>query len=48
MDPFQPNEKWIVWLGTNPKNLKVHEIRNNSMVTLYYTGNKGEGYVTNY
>lgn len=46
MDPFQPNETWIVWLGTNPKSRKVNEIRNNPNVTLYYTGNKGEGYVS--
>ncbi|MGA9292666.1 MAG: pyridoxamine 5'-phosphate oxidase family protein [Ignavibacteriaceae bacterium] len=46
MDPFQPNENWVVWFGTNPKSRKVDEIRNNPKVTLYYTGNKGEGYVT--
>jgi general stress protein 26 len=46
MDPFQPDEKWIVWLATNPKSRKVNEIRNNQKVTLYYTGNKGVGYVS--
>ena len=46
MDPFQPDKNWVVWLGTNPKSRKVNEIRNNSKVTLYYTGNKGEGYVS--
>ncbi len=46
MDPFQPDKKWIVWLATNPKSRKVNEIRNNQKVTLYYTGNKGVGYVS--
>ena len=46
MDPFQPDKNWIIWLGTNPKSRKVNEIRNNPKVTLYYTANKGEGYVS--
>ena len=46
MDPFQPDKNWVIWLGTNPKSRKVTEIRNNPQVTLYYTGNKGEGYVS--
>ncbi len=46
MDPFQPDERMVVWLGTNPKSRKVAEIRNNPKVTLYYTGNKGQGYVS--
>ncbi len=46
MDPFLPDEDWIIWFGTNPRSRKVNEIRNNPKVALYYTGNKGEGYVT--
>ena len=46
MDPFQPDKKWIVWLATNPNSRKVNEIRKNHKVTLYYTGNKGIGYVS--
>ncbi len=46
MDPFQPDENWIIWFGTNPNSRKVNEIRKNSRVTLYYTGNKGVGYVS--
>ncbi len=46
MDPFQPDENMIVWFGTNRNSRKVKEIRNNPNVTLYYTGNKGEGYVS--
>lgn len=46
MDPFLPDKNWIIWLATNPKSRKVNEIRNNQNVTLYYTGNKGIGYVS--
>ena len=46
MDPFQPDENWVIWLGTNPKSRKVNEIKNDQKVTLYYTSNKGEGYVS--
>ncbi len=45
MDPFLPDENMVVYLGTNPKSRKVQEIRNNHKVTLYYSDNKGEGYV---
>ena len=46
MDPFLPDNNWIIWFGTNPRSRKVNEIRNNPKVALYYTGNKGEGYVS--
>jgi general stress protein 26 len=45
MDPFLPDENMVVYLGTNPKSRKVQEIRNNPRVTLYYSDDKGEGYV---
>ena len=45
MDPFLPDENMVVYLGTNPKSRKVQEIRNNHRVTLYYSDDKGEGYV---
>jgi len=46
MDPFQPDENMVVWLGTNRHSRKVREIRNNPRVTLYYSNNKGAGYVS--
>jgi general stress protein 26 len=46
MDPFLPDENMIVWFGTNRNSRKVKEISNNSKVTLYYSDNKGEGYVS--
>jgi general stress protein 26 len=45
MDPFLPDENMVVWLGTNRNSRKVREIRNNPKVTLYYSDDKGAGYV---
>jgi len=45
MDPFLPDENMVVWLGTNRNSRKVQEIRNNPRVTLYYSDDKGAGYV---
>ena len=46
MDPFQPDENMIIWLGSKPKSRKVQEIRNNPHVALYYPNDKGDGYVS--
>ena len=45
MDPFPPDENMVVWFGTNRNSRKVREIRNNPRVTLYYSDDKGAGYV---
>jgi general stress protein 26 len=45
MDPFSPDEDMVVWLGTNANSRKVHEIRIDSRVTLYYEAPNGSGYV---
>ena len=45
MDPFPPDENFIVWLGTNPKSRKVSQIKNNPEVVLYYNDPAGNGYV---
>ena len=36
MDPFLPEEDFTVWMATNPKSLKVQQLKNNKKVTLYY------------
>ena len=46
MDPFDPNENMVVYLGTNRNSRKIREIQNNPNVTLFYTQNKGVGYVS--
>ncbi len=45
MDPFEPGEDLVVWMGTNVNSRKVTEIRNDSRVTLYYAGAGEDGYV---
>ncbi len=45
MDPFLPESDFTVWLGTNPKSRKVHQIKNNPNVALYYFDNAASGYV---
>jgi len=44
MDPFIPNNDFIVYLVTNPKSRKVSEIKNNKKATL--TFQNPNGYVT--
>ena len=46
MDPFVPKEDFTVWMATNPKSLKVQQIKKNSNVTLYYFDAKSVSYVT--
>ncbi|WP_231962812.1 pyridoxamine 5'-phosphate oxidase family protein [Polaribacter sp. KT25b] len=46
MDPFLPEEDFTVWLGTNSKSLKVRQIKQNKLVTLYYFDAKNVSYVT--
>ena len=45
MNPFAPEKDMTVWLGTNAKSRKVKEIKNNSVVALYYASSGGSGYV---
>ena len=46
MDAFAPDEKMVVWFGTNPQSRKVVEIRRHSRVTLYYFDRENQAYVT--
>jgi general stress protein 26 len=46
MDPFLPEDNFTVWMGTNPKSLKVSQIQKNKLVSLYYFDKKSGGYVT--
>jgi general stress protein 26 len=48
MDPFLPDENWVVWMGTDRVTRKVAEIRNDPRVTLYYSHPQGAGYVSLY
>ncbi|MEE9408645.1 MAG: pyridoxamine 5'-phosphate oxidase family protein [Polaribacter sp.] len=46
MDPFLPENNFTVFMATNPKSLKVQQIKNNNKVTLYYFDSKSISYVT--
>jgi PPOX class probable F420-dependent enzyme len=46
VDPFPPEEDFVVWLATNPKTRKVAQIRHDPRVTLYYFDPADPGYVT--
>jgi general stress protein 26 len=46
MDAFAPDEKMVVWFGTNPLSRKAGEIRRHPRVTLYYFDRENQAYVT--
>lgn len=46
MDAFAPDEKMIVWFGTNPLTRKVAEIGRHPRVTLFYFDRENQAYVT--
>lgn len=48
MDPFDPDDNFTVWLGTNSNSRKVDQIKNDPRVTLYYLENADAGYVMIY
>ena len=46
MDALLPDEKFEVWLATNPKSRKVNQILNNPNVTMYYWDESQIAYVS--
>lgn len=46
VDPFKPDENFIVWIGTNTRTRKVAAIRRNPRVILYYFDREAQAYVT--
>jgi general stress protein 26 len=46
MDPFLPEDNFTVWMGTNPKSLKVSQIQKNKLVSLYYFDKENASYIT--
>lgn len=46
MDAFPPDDRFVVWLATNPRTRKVQDIRRDRRVTLYYYDAEARGYVT--
>ncbi|MCF6171788.1 MAG: pyridoxamine 5'-phosphate oxidase family protein [Bacteroidales bacterium] len=45
MEPFPPEEDFVIWFGTNKNSRKVREIKNDDRVTVYYADEAGNGYV---
>lgn len=46
MEPFEPDENFVIWLATNPKSRKVKELSNNSFATLHYFDTQNTSYVS--
>ena len=46
IDPFAPDDDFVVWIGTNRRTRKVGEIRRDPRVTLYYFDELAAAYVT--
>ncbi len=48
MDPFMPDENWVIWMGTGPGTRKAMDIQKDPRVTLYYDHPSKAGYVVVY
>jgi general stress protein 26 len=48
MDPFMPDENWVIWMGTGPMTRKAKDIKKDPRVTLYYDHPAKAGYVVVY
>lgn len=46
MEPFKPDEHFVIYLATTPKSRKVLEIKNNPKTTLHYFDKERVGYVS--
>jgi len=46
MEPFEPDNNFIIWLATNPKSRKVTQLKNNSTATLHYFDKSNLSYVS--
>lgn len=48
MDPFPPESRWTIWMGTNSNSRKIKEIRRSNRsknVSVYYESPGGDGYL---
>lgn len=46
VQPFAPDESWVVWLGTSPRSNKVAQLRKNARATLVYEDDAKSACVT--
>ncbi len=48
MEPFAPDENFVIWLATNPRSRKVTELKNNTTATVHYYNKTKFAYVSLY
>jgi len=46
MEPFAPDENFIIWLATNPNSRKVDQLKANSSATMHYFDKNSMSYVS--
>ncbi len=46
VEPFLPENEYVVWIGTNPKSRKVNQLKQNSKATLHYFDKSKLAYVS--
>jgi len=46
MEPFAPDDDFVIWLATNPRSRKVNQLKAHPKVTLHYFDKDNLGYVS--
>ena len=46
VEPLLPEDKYVIWIATNPKSRKVKQLSNNSTTTLHYFDKQKLAYVS--
>lgn len=46
MEPFAPDENFVIWLATNPNSRKVTQLKANSSATVHYFDKNSMSYVS--
>ena len=46
LETFEPDNEFVIWMGTNPRSRKVQQIQNNPTATLHYFDKALMGYVS--
>ena len=46
LETFEPDNEFVIWMGTNPHSRKVQQIQNNPTATLHYFDKALMGYVS--
>ncbi len=46
LETFEPDNEFVIWMGTNPRSRKVQQIQNNPTATLHFFDKALMGYVS--